>query len=1019
MATELTKVTFPTGDYIDISGKVSKSGDTMTGMLTVPKTKIANTCYGVSFGRTTATPVETILKTGIKWVSGSHMPVIHITGYAYGLTSPVEFKIGFYIYNGQIGWSGACNMGAWEPELRLFKYTRDSVDYVAVGFVGSCYFLQLQADVQDEMSKLAYVVLDDANWSWEFYTDTGHIPTPDGGTTCIGVPYKANILNGIRNVSINGNYLRVNNNGTNTDLTIPYATSANQLAKSSTLDTVDKLNAFMGSGLKYASINGGIVTSSTDGLVLTIPWNTKYGQQIYFDDNSYIIKHRYCNNGTWSDWKGLIDESNINDYAPTKTGTGASGTWGISISGNAATATSADTASKLGSSNVGSATQPIYLNGGTATACTYTLGKSVPSDAVFTDTNTNVTQTATSTNADYEVLFSGTADNTTRTEGARKDSNLLYNPSSNTLGLKNTGISNSITPSSISLSNSSGGGISIDNTNNKIEVGKSGTSITYSNTDIVTSNGNTWDGTNTSLKSALTAAVGTDEKVTQTESTTDAEYEVIFAGSTGTTTTTEGVGKSWRFRYNPGKQAFSLGSRQANSTVGNYSIAMGSNVTASGDDSHAEGGATKATGACSHAEGEFTTASGEDSHAEGSRTIANHLAQHAFGQYNIEDPSTAAAYTRGNYIEIVGNGTSNAARSNARTLDWDGNEWLAGSLTIPYNETSSGYTYTASIGQGKVRVENNSAFPIYTEMEYDGIKLSDNGHSSRSDNIISPSDITISTTWDGTNTSLKTAFTHTPYVVPCPETEGYPMILGPNNDTEWICFGGTDGGRGIIPSKKGTKGSGHCNIGTNAWYWANSFIDNMYCTNLGSSGVRVSLAYIDTITCYTDLYLRASTSTNDCPDIVWYYYNGKEKSRIWTDNTYSSALGPNYRVYNSSGTNLYSGRLQQTSSSIKIKKNIENITQEDANKIFDLRPVVFDYKNDDSENQAHAGFIAEEVLEIFPKIVTPESGNEGDDKWIPMCLRYEEFIPYMVKVIQKQQQEIDELKQNIMLLKNN
>lgn len=41
---------------------------------------------------------------------------------------------------------------------------------------------------------------------------------------------------------------------------------------------------------------------------------------------------------------------------------------------------------KLGSSTVGSSTQPIYLNGGTATACSYTLGKSVPSNAVFTDT---------------------------------------------------------------------------------------------------------------------------------------------------------------------------------------------------------------------------------------------------------------------------------------------------------------------------------------------------------------------------------------------------------------------------------------------------------------------------------------------------------------------------------------------------------------------------------------------------------------------------------------------------------
>lgn len=44
------------------------------------------------------------------------------------------------------------------------------------------------------------------------------------------------------------------------------------------------------------------------------------------------------------------------------------------------------------------------------------------------NTDTKVTQTATSTSAAYEVLFSETADNTTRTEGARKNSNLLFNP---------------------------------------------------------------------------------------------------------------------------------------------------------------------------------------------------------------------------------------------------------------------------------------------------------------------------------------------------------------------------------------------------------------------------------------------------------------------------------------------------------------------------------------------------------------------------------------------------------------
>lgn len=48
-------------------------------------------------------------------------------------------------------------------------------------------------------------------------------------------------------------------------------------------------------------------------------------------------------------------------------------------------------------------------------------------------TDTKVTQTATTTSAAYEILFSYTADNTSRTEGARKTSTLTYNPSTKAL----------------------------------------------------------------------------------------------------------------------------------------------------------------------------------------------------------------------------------------------------------------------------------------------------------------------------------------------------------------------------------------------------------------------------------------------------------------------------------------------------------------------------------------------------------------------------------------------------------
>ena len=56
--------------------------------------------------------------------------------------------------------------------------------------------------------------------------------------------------------------------------------------------------------------------------------------------------------------------------------------------GSASAGGSATSAVKLDTATAGSATQPVYFSNGKPTACTYTLGKSVPSNAVFTDTHT-------------------------------------------------------------------------------------------------------------------------------------------------------------------------------------------------------------------------------------------------------------------------------------------------------------------------------------------------------------------------------------------------------------------------------------------------------------------------------------------------------------------------------------------------------------------------------------------------------------------------------------------------------
>ena len=96
----------------------------------------------------------------------------------------------------------------------------------------------------------------------------------------------------------------------------------------------------------------------------------------------------------------------------------------------------------------------------------------------------------------------------------------------------------------------------------------------------------------------------------------------------------------------------------ANQQFGAYSWAEGKGCTASGASSHAEGFYCTASGSYSHAEGFYCTASGSYSHVQ--------------GKHNIED-------TEDKYAHIVGNG-SHSGRSNAHTLDWDGNAWFAGSV---------------------------------------------------------------------------------------------------------------------------------------------------------------------------------------------------------------------------------------------------------------------------------------------------------------------------------------------------
>ena len=175
------------------------------------------------------------------------------------------------------------------------------------------------------------------------------------------------------------------------------------------------------------------------------------------------------------------------------------------------------------------------------------------SEAVLGDGNDAVKQTETvDGNDNYEILLSQTADDTTRTEGARKSSKLKFNPYTSSLMMATRNGQSTLTPNQLTISGVGGEG---SLTNNTLVLSNNGISTTYSNSDIVTDNHNTWDGTNTSLKAAVTNAKGT---VTQTETTTSGNYELLFSGTGDDTTRTEGAKKSTYLKFNPTNKSLNI-----------------------------------------------------------------------------------------------------------------------------------------------------------------------------------------------------------------------------------------------------------------------------------------------------------------------------------------------------------------------------------------------------------------------------------------------------------------------------
>lgn len=190
-----------------------------------------------------------------------------------------------------------------------------------------------------------------------------------------------NPANFVTSLGTNGDYVTWTKNGTTNNLTVPYASYAGYLQSYDTRSVNNTPRQFSSGarfqfkanptdGLNDGGIYHGILHFKPYGSVSDFSGGQTH--QLGFTDNGNLYMRTSTNSTTWGSWKLFINSENYT---------------GIVL--------------KIGTDTKGSATLPIYLNEGTPTACSSTLGVSITGNAA---TATKLTTSAG--NAALPIYFS-------------------------------------------------------------------------------------------------------------------------------------------------------------------------------------------------------------------------------------------------------------------------------------------------------------------------------------------------------------------------------------------------------------------------------------------------------------------------------------------------------------------------------------------------------------------------------------------------------------------------------------
>lgn len=197
-------------------------------------------------------------------------------------------------------------------------------------------------------------ILDSANYNSFAPTKTGGGASGNWGINISGNAASASKLSTARKINITGDATGSANFDGSGNVSINTTVNESKHAATATAlniftSRLSDANMQKGDGLvRYFLATASMKSNKPmkDASILHLAWDNNYGfdSQLAITNADGDIQTRSQSSGTWGDWKTFLNEKNYTDYAPTKTGGGASGTWGISISGNAASATTANTA---------------------------------------------------------------------------------------------------------------------------------------------------------------------------------------------------------------------------------------------------------------------------------------------------------------------------------------------------------------------------------------------------------------------------------------------------------------------------------------------------------------------------------------------------------------------------------------------------------------------------------------------------------------------------------------------------